>query len=109
MINWKNFVIIGLIFIIGLYGLYINTKCKRLERENLELKTDNDSILDSIMAENKNLELQVQELQLNLKTYKHRIDSLEHIKQTVVFTFKESETITEGVKLLKQNIECENY
>lgn len=84
----------------------MSIKCSKLERENIKLKTEQCSLIDSIKMENKLLKEDINLLNYDLQQSKHKIDSLNEVKQTIIVK-KEyiiSENLTEGVKTLKENL-----
>lgn len=87
----------------------MSIKCSKLERENIKLKTEQGSLIDSIKMENKLLKEDINLLNYDLQQSKHKIDSLNEVKQTIIVK-KEyiiSENLTEGVKTLKENLRWE--
>lgn len=87
----------------------MSIKCSKLERENIKLKTEQCSLIDSIKMENKLLKEDINLLNYDLQQSKHKIDSLNEVKQTIIVK-KEyiiSENLTEGVKTLKENLRWE--
>ena len=111
MNNWQNYVIIILVIILVLYGIKLYNKCSRLERENIELKLEQDIVRDIVEKENELLHNNILILEDEISYYRYKIDSLEKVKQKVIIK-KEyiiSEDITEGVTLLKKNLKCEKY
>lgn len=105
----KNYILTGLISILVVFGVIISIKCSNLEKENLKLKQENITILDSIKIENKNLNKEIEDLNIEILNYKTKIDSLKTVKQQIVIQ-KEyiiSESLIEGVELLKENLKCE--
>lgn len=111
MNNWRNYVIIILIIILGLYGMKMYNKCSRLERENIELKLGQDVVRDIIEEENKLLQSNILSLEDQVIYYRYQIDSLKKVKQKVIIKTEYiiSEDIIEGVALLKENLKCERY
>lgn len=105
----KNYIIGGLISILVIFGILMSVKCSKLERENVKLKTEQNSLVDSIKMENKLLKENINLLNYDLQQSKHKIDSLHKIKQKVVFKkeYIVSENLTEGVKTLKENLKWE--
>lgn len=102
----KNYIIGGLISILVVFGIFMSIKCSKLERENIKLKTEQGSLIDSIKMENKLLKEDINLLNYDLQQSKHKIDSLNEVKQTIIVK-KEyiiSENLTEGVKTLKENL-----
>lgn len=105
----KNYILAGLISILVVFGVVVSIKCSNLEKENLKLKQENITILDSIKIENKNLNKEIEDLNIEILNYKTKIDSLKTVKQQIVIQ-KEyiiSESLIEGVELLKENLKCE--
>lgn len=87
----------------------MSIKCSKLERENVKLKTEQNSLVDSIKMENKLLKENINLLNYDLQQSKYKIDSLNEVKQTIIVK-KEyiiSENLTEGVKTLKENLKWE--
>lgn len=111
MNSLKNYIIIGLVLILIIFGIGMYNKCSRLERENIELKLEQDVVKDIIEKENELLSKDILYLENQLIQYQSIIDSLEKVKQTVIFKteYVVSENITESVALLKENLECEKY
>lgn len=111
MTNWKNYIIIGLFSILIVFGIIVSIKCINLEKENIKLKIEHNTLIDSIKIENKNLENEILLLSDDLEYYQYKIDSLKRVKQKVIVKteYIVSEDLTEAVKLLKENIRCERY
>lgn len=107
----KNYIIIGLISILIVFGITISIKCARLEKENIKLKMEQNDIVDSIRFENRSLKENVSILESQVVDYEHKIDSLKKIKQRVVIEYKYviSKDLIDGVETLKNNIKCEKY
>ena len=83
----------------------MSIKCSKLERENVKLKTEQSSLIDSIKMENKLLKENINFLNCDLQQSKHKIDSLNKVKQTIIKKeYIVSENLTEGVKTLKENL-----
>ena len=102
----KNYIIGGLVSILVIFGIFMSIKCSKLERENIKLKTEQGSLIDSIKMENKLLKEDINLLNYDLQQSKHKIDSLNKVKQTVIVKkeYIVSENLTEGVKTLKENL-----
>lgn len=99
--------IIGFLFsILVVFGIFMSIKCSKLERENVKLKTEQNSLVDSIKMENKLLKENIDLLNYDLQQSKHKIDSLNKVKQTIIVKkeYIVSENLTEGVKTLKENL-----
>lgn len=107
----KNYIIIGLISILIVFGITISIKCASLEKENIKLKMEQNDIVDSIRFENRSLKENVSILESQVVDYEHKIDSLKKIKQRVVIEYKYviSKDLIDGVETLKNNIKCEKY
>lgn len=109
----KNYILIGLISILIVFGIVVSIKCKNLEKENLQLKCDYTTVVDSIKMEKQILETRIGFLSEELIVCEHKIDSLKKLKQRVIVEYKTkyivSENLTEGVKTLKENLRCEKY
>ena len=109
----KNYVLIALFSILMVFSIIVSIRCTSLERENLKLKQENKIVIDSIRIENQFLEKELVNLSEQLDLCQQKIDSLYLVKQKVVVRYKTeyivSETITDGVKTLKDNIRCERY
>ena len=107
----KNYIITGLVSVLIVFSLLVSMKCKNLERENLQLKTEHVDIIDSIKAEKQILEKEVQLLSDELMVYEHKLDSLKQLKQQVIVKYKTqyivSKDLSDGVKTLKENLKCE--
>lgn len=87
----------------------MSIKCSKLERENIKLKTEQSSLIDSIKMENKLLKENINLLNYDLQQSKYKIDSLNTIKQKIIVKkeYVVSENLTEGVKTLKENLKWE--
>ena len=107
----KNYIIVGLVSILIIFGMTISVKCARLEKENIKLKMEQNSIVDSIRFENVSLKENVSMLEYQIVDYEHKLDSLKKIKQKVVVEYKYviSKDLIDGVETLKNNIKCEKY
>lgn len=107
----KNYIIIGLISILVVFGITISIKCASLEKENIKLKLEQNSIIDSIKMENEILEKDIDLLKKEITSNENTIDSLKAIKQKVIVEYKYvvSKDLSEGVEILKNNIRCERY
>ena len=109
----KNYILIGLVSILIAFGIVVSIKCKNLEKENLQLKCDYTTAVDSIKMEKQILETRIEFLSEELIVCEYKIDSLKKIKQRVIVEYKTkyivSENLTEGVKTLKENLRCEKY
>lgn len=107
----KNYIIIGLISILIVFGITISIKCASLEKENIKLKLEQNSIIDSIKIENEILEKDIDLLKKEITSNENTIDSLKAIKQKVIVEYKYvvSKDLSEGVEILKNNIRCERY
>ena len=102
----KNYIIGGLVSILVIFGIFMSIKCSKLERENIKLKTEQSSLIDSIKMENKLLKENINLLNYDLQQSKYKIDSLNTIKQKIIVKkeYVVSENLTEGVKALKENL-----
>ena len=102
----KNYIIGGLVSILVIFGIFMSIKCSKLERENIKLKTEQSSLIDSIKMENKLLKENINLLNYDLQQSKHKIDSLNKVKQKIIVKkeYIVSENLTEGVKTLKENL-----
>lgn len=107
----KNYIIIGLISILIVFGIIVSIRCSNLEKENIKLKTETKTIVDSIKIENEVLEKDIEFLKKQLVVNEQTIDSLKTVKQKVIVEYKYvvSKDITEGVATLKNNLKCEKY
>lgn len=107
----KNYIIIGLISILIVFGITISIKCASLEKENIKLKLEQNSIIDSIKMKNEILEKDIDLLKKEITSNENTIDSLKAIKQKVIVEYKYvvSKDLSEGVEMLKNNIRCERY
>lgn len=107
----KNYIIIGLIAILIVFGISLSTKCARLEKENIKLKIEQNHIIDSVKFENGELKETVKSLSNKIVKCEYKIDSLKKMKQKVIVEYKYviSKDLTEGVETLKNNIKCEKY
>lgn len=107
----KNYILIGLVSILIVFGIIVSIKCSKLEMENIKLKIEHNTIIDSIKIENKTLETNIVLLEDKLIKCEHKIDSLKKVKQKIVVKYKYavSNNLTEGVGKLKENLKCEVY
>lgn len=107
----KNYIIIGLIAILIVFGIILSVRCSKLEEENIKLKIEYNDVINSIKLENKTLETNILFLEDSLIKYEHKIDSLKKVKQKVIVKYKYvvSKDLTEGVGKLKENLKCETY
>lgn len=105
----KNYIIAGLISILIVFGIVVSIKCSKLEKENIKLKIENNNISDSIKIENEILNQKILLLSNDLEYYKHQVDSLNNIKQKIIIKseYIVSHDLTDGVKLLRENLRCE--
>lgn len=92
-----------------IFGITVSIKCSKLEKENIKLKIENNSIADSIKIENETLNQKVLLLTDDLEYYKYQLDSLNNIKQKVIIKYEYivSHDLLDGVELLKENLKCE--
>jgi hypothetical protein len=107
----KNYIFIGLILILVVFGLIMSIKCSSLERENIKLRVEHNTTIDSIKVKNEALETNILLLEEELVKCAHKIDSLKKLKQRVIVKYKYviSNDLTEGVGKLKENLKCEVY
>lgn len=107
----KNYIIIGLVSILIIFGITLSTKCARLEKENIKLRMEQNNIVDSIGFENNLLKENVLLLEHQVADYEYKIDSLKRVKQKVIIEYKYviSKDLIDGVETLKNNIKCEKY
>lgn len=107
----KKYIIIGLFSVLIVFGISISVKCAKLEKENIKLKLEYVSMIDSIKTENEILEKDIKLLQTKLINNDYKIDSLKKIKQQVMVEYKYivSKDLFDGVKTLKNNLKCEKY
>lgn len=89
--------------------IIINLKYIDLQREFSEYKNFCLSENKEFVTENVILKHEIGILNDSLVCYQKKIDSLNLIKQKIIVldSFCKSETITEGVKILKNNLSCE--
>lgn len=107
-----KYIIIALISILIIFAIVNQVRYSKLKQEYLTLQLDKKLSSDSLNVQNKILAIKVNELSDSLHVYTNKVDSLKRIKQKIVVIkqFKESENISDGVLLLKQNLQCEkNY
>lgn len=102
----KNYILIGLLSILIVFGIVMTIKCSKLERENIKLKTEQNTIIDSIKIENEILEKDIIHLSNQLLICEHKIDSLKKVKQRVIVEYQYviSDNLEEGAKKLKENL-----
>jgi hypothetical protein len=107
----KNYIFIGLILTLVVFGLIMSIKCSSLERENIKLRVEHNAVIDSINVKNEALETNILLLEEELVKCSHEIDSLKKLKQRVIVKYKYviSNDLTEGVSKLKENLKCEVY
>lgn len=102
----KNYILIGLLSILIVFGIVMTIKCSKLERENIKLKTEQNTIIDSIKIENEILEKDIIHLSNQILICEHKIDSLKKVKQRVIVEYQYviSDNLEEGAKKLKENL-----
>lgn len=107
----KNYILIGLLSILIVFGIVMTIKCSKLERENIKLKTEQSTIIDSIKIENEILEKDIIHLSNQILICEHKIDSLKKVKQRVIVEYQYiiSDNLEEGAKKLKENLKWERY
>lgn len=107
----KNYILIGLLSILIIFGIVMTVKCSKLERENIKLKTEQNTIIDSIKIENEILEKDIIHLSNQILICEHKIDSLKKVKQRVIVEYQYviSDNLEEGAKKLKENLKWERY
>jgi hypothetical protein len=105
----KKYIIVILISVLVIFGIVVSIKCSNLEQENLKLKLEHTSIVDSIKFENEVLEKDIELLQKQIVANEYKIDSLKTIKQKVIVEYKYvvAKDLIEGVEILKNNLKCE--
>ena len=105
----KEYLILTLVFILFIFGIIVSIKCSKLEKENIKLKIEQITIIDSIKVENDLLNKEILLLSDDLDYYKFKVDSLKQIKQRVIIKteYVVSENLTESVKILKENLKWE--
>lgn len=107
----KNYILIGLLSILIVFGIVMTIKCSKLERENIKLKTEQNTIIDSIKIENEILEKDITHLSNQILICEYKIDSLKKVKQRVIVEYQYiiSDNLEEGAKKLKENLKWERY
>ena len=107
----KNYILIGLLSILIVFGIVMTIKCSKLERENIKLKTEQNTIIDSIKIENEIFKKDIELLEKQIISNENTIDSLKAIKQKIIVKYKYvvSKDLTEGAEILKNNLICEKY
>jgi hypothetical protein len=102
----KNYILIGLFSILIIFGIVMTVKCSKLERENIKLKTEQNTIIDSIKIENEILEKDIIHLSNQILICEHKIDSLKKVKQRVIVEHQYiiSDNLEDGAKKLKENL-----
>lgn len=102
----KNYILIGLLSILIVFGIVMTIKCSKLERENIKLKTEQNTIIDSIKIENEILEKDIIHLSNQILICEHKIDSLKKVKQRVIVEYQYiiSDNLEDGAKKLKENL-----
>lgn len=102
----RNCMFIGLFSILIVFGIVMTIKCSKLERENIKLKTEQNTIIDSIKIENEILEKDIIHLSNQILICEHKIDSLKKVKQRVIVEYQYiiSDNLEEGAKKLKENL-----
>lgn len=111
MCTIRNCILIGLFSILIVFGIVMTIKCSKLERENIKLKTEQNTIIDSIKIENEILEKDIIHLSNQILICEHKIDSLKKVKQRVIVEYQYviSDNLEEGAKKLKENLKWERY
>ena len=89
-----------------MFGCTLSIRCSKLEQENIKLKLEKESTITSIENENLTSSEKVCQMEGEIEFYKHKVDSLEKVKQKIIIQkeYVVSETITEGVTLLKEHL-----
>lgn len=110
MTKIEKYILIILLVLTVIFGIVMYSKCSKLEHENKVLKLEQLTI-NNMELENKVLKENILSLEDKLIYYQQQLDSLETVKQKVIVRteYVISENITEGVKLLKENLKCEKY
>ena len=110
-VNYKKYLIIGLLSILIIFGINISIKCSQLEKENARLKIEQKLVSDSIKIENEFLRKEIVVLLDDLNQCELTIDTLKQIKQKIIVRteYVVSEDLTESVIILKENLKCEKY
>lgn len=105
----RDYIIGGLVFVLIVFGISVSIKCDKLEKDNEHLKLEKLEIADSIKRENRILNIEIMNLFDEIDYCRHQIDSLKNVKNRVIVKseYVVSEDLTEGVKLLKENLKCE--
>ena len=83
-VNYKKYLIIGLLSILIIFGINISIKCSQLEKENARLKIEQKLVSDSIKIENEFLRKEIVVLLDDLNQCELTIDSLKQIKQKII-------------------------
>ena len=107
----KKYLITGLISILIVFCIISTMRCSRLERENISLKIEQTTTIDSIKIENQILNKELLILCQDLEIYKHKVDSLNAVKQKVIVETRYivSDDIVECIEQLKDNLKWERY
>lgn len=103
----RTLIIIVLIIVFASYCIISTHKYNNLKEEFTEY-VSKDTV-DIYALENERLKQKIETLQEDLNICYNTLDSLKHVKQQIIIqeTFKESDNIIEGVRILKDNLRWE--
>lgn len=106
-----KYIVITLSILLCIFSIVNQIRYSKLQQEYLILQLNQPKQYDSLIYENKELTNKIFVLEDSLYQYSLVIDSLKHKKHNIIIhqTFKESESISDGVLLLKNNLRWEKY
>lgn len=100
-------------YILGIIILVLFTCCiffyynySELKQDMILMQQQETYLVDSLKFTNEFLSKEIDNLQLQIKDCEYQIDSLKKVKKAIIikYSFKESNSITEGVSQLKDNL-----
>lgn len=107
MNNIKTWIIICLFAILFVYLMVLNNNFRKLKFEYQEQLFNKETVIDGLQ---KDIEIKVQEINLlekRIYSLEQSVDSLQNIKIEVSEKeFEISSSISESVKLLRENLKC---
>ena len=105
----KNYIIIAIVAVLCIFCITNQVRYSKLQREYLTLQLNQPKDSDSLKFINKQLNNKIYFLENQIQSYSNKIDSLKKVKRSVVvkYEFTESSSLSEGVMILKNNLQCE--
>ena len=105
----KNYIIIAIIAVLCIFCIANQVRYSKLQREYLTLQLNQSKDSDSLKFINKQLNNKIYFLENQIQSYSNKIDSLKKVKRSIVikYEFTESSSLSEGVTILKNNLQCE--